>query len=71
MDSDKNTVNRGHGSPYDRGSADSWYSRSPQPHKWLTSCPHSRVELTDAAEIAEYWAGYNYNEEFGDKKEWD
>ena len=25
-------IDRGHGSPYDRGTADSWYSRTPKPH---------------------------------------
>ena len=25
-------TDRGHGSPYDRGTADSWYGRTPAPH---------------------------------------
>jgi hypothetical protein len=30
-----------------------------------------RIEATDDAEIHAYHAGYDYNEEFGDKKSWD
>ena len=61
---------RGHGSPYDRGRSDSYYGRSPKPHKWLDSCGYDRVELTNPAEIAEYLAGFQENEEIGDHKDW-
>lgn len=65
------TINKSHGSPWDRGAADSWYSRSRKPHKWLDDAGYNRVELTDPKEIAEYLAGYEDNEECGGKKEWD
>jgi hypothetical protein len=61
-----------HGDPFDRGSADSYYGRVPNPHK----CPNGtgnqpRVEVLTELERAEYLAGYAYNEANGDKKSWD
>jgi hypothetical protein len=63
-----------HGSPFDRGAADSWYSRPQDPHWWPEgSYNGTRVEAQDMslAEMRAYYAGYEYNEEFGGKKEWD
>jgi hypothetical protein len=64
----------GHGSPFDRGSADSWYSRPQHPH-WYPqgSYKGQRVEAKDMtlAELRAYYAGYDYNEQFGGKKAWD
>jgi hypothetical protein len=60
-----------HGNPFDRGSADSWYHRARRPHKGGVggdSGPRTE-ELTDA-ECEAYHAGYDYNEQFGGKKEW-
>ena len=51
---------RGHGSAYDRGGADAWYHRRPNPHKYVKN-KHSgrdRVELTDPADVKEYMQGY-------------
>jgi hypothetical protein len=66
--------NNRHGGPFDRGSADSWYSRGINPH-YYTGDTHSstRLEAVDMSEkeIQDYLAGYAYNEEFGGKKEWD
>jgi hypothetical protein len=63
-----------HGSPFDRGSADSWYSRPQDPH-WYPqgSYKGQRVEAQDMtiAEMRAYYAGYEYNEQFGGKKSWD
>lgn len=61
-----------HGSLWDRGSADSYYHRSPQPHWWPQGTGHGK-KITDltAEEIEEYYAGYEYNEKHGDKKDWD
>ena len=60
---------RGHGSPYDRGEADSYYRRTPRPHYHLhfngTSHRIPAAQMTPD-QIAEYWAGYNYNETQGD-----
>jgi hypothetical protein len=61
-----------HGSLYDRGMADSYYGRIESPHYGGiggSTLPHT-TELT-ADERAEYLAGYEYNERYGDKKSWD
>jgi len=61
-----------HGSLFDRGSADSYYSRAPRPHWWPegTGLGTEVTELSEA-ECAEYQAGYDWNERHGDKKSWD
>jgi len=62
-----------HGGPFDRGSADSYYRRPPEPHKWpdgtLKGKQVTEEFLTDEERKA-YWAGYNENEESGDFKDW-
>ena len=60
-----------HGSLFDRGSADSYYGRPMSPHYGGVG-GHSgeRVAVTDPEMVAEYRAGYEYNEQFGDKKDW-
>jgi len=68
------TYDASHGSPFDRGSADSWYSRPQDPHKGgVGGDSGPRVEAQDMtpAEIVAYAAGYEYNEQFGGKKSWD
>ncbi len=62
-----------HGSPYDRGMADSYYRRGRNPHYYLGDTGNSpRVTVKDMTpdEIAAYHAGYDDNEDFGDYKEW-
>jgi hypothetical protein len=61
-----------HGGAFDRGSADSWYSRNVEPHYYIgdTGSSEKITELT-AKEVLEYMAGYQYNEKFGGKKSWD
>lgn len=62
-----------HGGPYDRGSADSYYGRGYNPHYFVGDSYNStRLELVDmsAAEITAYTAGYNDNEESGERKVW-
>lgn len=62
-----------HGGPYDRGSADSYYGRQPEPHYYLGGTGNSpKVEeyQMDDQEIAAYWAGYNDNEAAGDFKDY-
>lgn len=58
-----------HGSPYDRESADSYYWSPADPHYWPNG---ERVEEEDMTpeEIEAYHTGFNYNEQFGDKKDW-
>ena len=62
-----------HGSPFDRGSADSHYGRGRNPHKGgVGGDSGPRIESNEMTlqEIADYGAGYNWNELFGDKKEY-
>jgi hypothetical protein len=64
-------VRKNHGSLFDRGSADSYYGRIRSPHYGGVG-GESGPRVTDLSkeELAEYGAGYNYNERFGDKKDW-
>jgi len=62
-----------HGSPYDRGSADSWYGRPFEPHYYEGATYSSpRVDLDDMtqAEVKAYTLGYGEQEETGMKKDW-
>jgi hypothetical protein len=60
-----------HGSLYDRGSADSYYHRGIDPH-WFPEGSYKGAKITNLTteEIAEYRAGYDWNEQYGDKKDW-
>ena len=62
---------RRHGSLYDRGTADSYYGRRPDPHWWPLGTGNGEkiIDLT-IQEREEYYAGYYYNEQHGDKKDW-
>ena len=65
------TYEQTHGNAFDRGSADSWYHRSRCPHKGgVGGDTGARVEELTAEEVEAYHAGYDYNEQFGGKKEW-
>lgn len=61
-----------HGSLWDRGSADSYYGRPRSPHWWPLGTGNGE-KITDLTteERAEYLAGYEHNDQFGDKKRWD
>lgn len=61
-----------HGSPWDRGEMDSYYRRGCLPHWRRNGSPLERVEKEDMTEqeIAEYYAGFEYNEEMGDNKDY-
>ncbi len=63
-----------HGGAFDRGSADSYYGRPRNPHYFKGGTHNSeevKMEQMSFAEILAYNAGYDYNEQFGDKKDWD
>ena len=61
-----------HGSPYDRGRADSYYHRPKNPHKGGVSIASGpREESLTHEERFFYNMGYEWNEQFGDKKSWD
>ena len=59
-----------HGGAYDRGSADAYYHRPPEPH-FFTGDTYSstKIEKVDMSgeEVAAYMAGYN---ETYDRKDW-
>lgn len=59
------------GGLHDRGKADSYYRRGPSPH-WYPEGTGNGESVTNLTkeEVAEYMAGYEYNEQYGDKKQW-
>ncbi len=58
-----------HGSPYDRGAADSYYRRAPPPHKGgVGGNSGPRIEELTPAEIEEYYEGFRDNEAEGNRK---
>ena len=62
-----------HVSPFDRGSADSYYGRAQNPHKYPNGTGNApRIEAPEMTlqEMREYYKGYVYNEQFGDKKDY-
>jgi hypothetical protein len=60
-----------HGCLYDRGSADSYYGRARDPHYGGVGGESGpRVAVTDEKSVAEYMAGYDWNERHGDKKDY-
>ena len=63
---------KSHGSLYDRGSADSYHGRPQDPH-WYPMGSYNGTKMTDLnpAEVAEYLAGYAWNERYGHKKSYD
>jgi hypothetical protein len=70
---DRDNYDTRHGGPFDRGSADSYYHRGITPHYYVegtsTSPRIEEVQMTEK-EISDYKAGYEWNEKFGDKKDW-
>jgi hypothetical protein len=67
------TYTQVHGNPFDRGSADSYYGRGAKPHWYPEGTGHGEAiteERMTAEEIQAYYAGYDYNEQYGDKKNW-
>lgn len=66
-------INRRHGGPYDRGSADSYYRRPFRPHYFTdgtyTSAEVSLGDMT-VEEIVEYTRGFKDNEASGNFKDW-
>jgi hypothetical protein len=68
------TYDASHGSPFDRGSADSYYGRAQSPHKYPNGTGNApRIEGPELTlqEMRDYYRGYEYNEYFGDKKNYD
>ncbi len=69
----RNNYDTTHGGPFDRGSADSYYHRPRDPHWYPEGTGKGerigRDQMTPE-QIQAYLAGYQYNEQFGDKKDW-
>lgn len=64
--------NARHGGAFDRGAADSYYHRPRRPHRF-EGATYTSVEILLEPTDPDYWdylAGYDYNEQFGDKKDW-
>ena len=60
-----------HGSFFDRGSADSYYGREPTPHRGgVGGASGPRIESNHPEDVQAYMAGYEFNEMYGDKKDW-
>ena len=68
---DRELFDTRHGGCFDRGSADSYYHRGVEPH-YYAGDTHQSEKITDLTEeqLADYMAGYYWNEQFGDKKDW-
>jgi hypothetical protein len=61
-----------HGGAFDRGAADSYYGRARRPH-YFTGATYSSQEILleeGAPAYDEYMAGYDFNEQCGDRKNW-
>jgi hypothetical protein len=70
---DRDNYDTRHGGPFDRGSADSYYHREISPHYYVggtSTSPKIEMEKMTKEEIADYMAGFEWNEKFGDKKDW-
>ena len=70
---DRDNYDTRHGGPFDRGSADSYYRRGIEPHYFVFGTATSdKIEKDNMTEeqIADYMAGYYWNEQFGDRKDW-
>ena len=66
------TYEQTHGNAFDRGSADSYYGRPRQPHYYPKGTyKGDPVTALTNDELEAYHAGYDYNEQLGDKKSWD
>ena len=69
---DRELFDTGHGGAFDRGSADSYYGRPIKPHFFLGDTYNSKeIDDLSKSQIEEYMAGYAWNEQFGDKKNWE
>ena len=67
-------LDRGHGSPYDCGAADSYYRRDFNPHYFVGDTYRSQeitLVVMTGEELDEYARGYKDNEASGNFKEWE
>ena len=59
-----------HGSPFDRGSADFYYWRGPQPHYRPANSPQVNEDSMSQEQVEAYYAGYAYGEAVGERKDY-
>jgi len=59
-----------HGSPFDRGSADFYYWKGPQPHYRPADSPQVNEESMSPEQVEAYYAGYAYGEAVGERKDY-
>ena len=64
-----NKMNKEHGSPWDRGTADSHYNRRYNPHYYQGTTRISKEDM-NPEQVAEYEAGWEHNESIGDYKDY-
>ena len=71
QEEDYEMYDKQHGSFFDRGSADSYYGRPRDPHRGgVGGLSGPRVDATAPEDLEAYHAGYDWNEEFGGRKEY-
>jgi hypothetical protein len=66
-------MDKRHGGPYDRGSADSYYRRSRKPHYYVGDTYSSEIvteERMTLRQIDEYYQGFDDNESSQNFKDW-
>ena len=64
-------MDKRHGGAYDRGRADSYYNRGHKPHMFAGATyasPQVTQKDMTPEQVAEYSAGYRWNEEFGTRR---
>lgn len=62
-----------HGGPFDRGGADFYYGRAPEPHYYIGGTLTSRMvhkKFMSDDEVKAYDAGYAEAMSWGDQKDW-
>jgi hypothetical protein len=65
------TYDTRHGGPFDRGAADSYYGRGVEPHYYAAGTGNSeQINNLTPEELAAYMAGFEWNEKYGDRKDW-
>jgi len=66
-------MDKRHGGPYDRGSADSYYRRGRKPHYYVGDTYSSEIvteERMTLRQIDEYYQGFDDNESSQNFKDW-
>jgi len=71
---DRGLFDTRHGGAFDRGAADSYYGRIRDAHYFVGSTYRTEQvpkENMTESEVEAYNAGYDWNEQYGDRKNWD